>query len=273
MKQPLFATAMLLTLFSVFSNETFAERPHPGVPTREIVVSRSDFSLSTYEERVLSLGSRYFVWNVRVNVVSNSYGDASGEVWVNGEKRGDVYASRNNPDPAFYIPIERETSAILINSKPVLGQEGRLRVLKITATVSDLHSVQSPDDDSILPINGVRSCYRCKQMGMNFPLHYKTVMGNVSNRAIILSDRLMQYTNYKDLGVYLLPIKKAAAQSRSVAEARGDASAYARPYYEWLLTVMDDAEPYLDDLYERPGVFELATELLSLREYIRDILD
>lgn len=242
--------------------------PNRNVPTREITIVDSDFWLSNYEERRLPLRTRLYVWNVRVNVESNAWGDAAGEVWVNGEKRGDVYAPQNKPDPSFFIPVERETGSIMIQAKPVNGTQGRLRVLKVTATVSDVQ----PDTD--FPSGNLHpACGRCTELRMPFPTYYRTVMGNVSNQAIILVDRLAGYTNYGDLGQYLLPIKKAAAEARSLAEARGDASAYARPYYEKLQRALDAAEPYLDDLYERPAVFQLATELLSLREYIRKILD
>lgn len=235
-------------------------------PTREMVLSSSEFGVGHHQEIRLELGRRYFVWSLRVNVESNSWGDAAGELWVNGEKRGDVYAPQSRPDPAFFIPVERESDAITIIGRPVTGAQGRLRVMRVVATVSETRPQESP--------SGYHpTCAPCREMGMPFPTYYRTVMGNVSNQAIILVDRLMQFTNYNDLGQYLLPIKKAAAESRSLAEARGDASAYARPYYEKLLRTLDDSQMYLDDLYERPGVFQLATELLSLREYIRRVLN
>jgi hypothetical protein len=149
---------------------------------------------------------------------------------------------------------------------PLNSPTGVFVVKSVRAVVSDTD--WSSSNPIPMPSN---PCLGCEQL--QFPIYYKSVMGNVANRAIMLVDRLADYASYREYGLYLLPIKKAAAEARAVAEARGDASGYGQAYYRALLASLDCAQPYLSETFERSSVFQVATELLTLREHIRDRLD
>jgi len=228
------------------------------------------FRVSIGETVSIPLPRRMFVHKVLLQVDSTR-GNSGAELTVNGDRKGNMYLT--SADPQWIVTVEQETSSLqLTGIQPISTPCGTFNVRAVDAVVSETDitgnhtsSTNSTNTTYQSPCHG---CYR-----LNFPLYYTTVMGNVSNRAIILIDRLQTFADCVEYGKYLLPIKKAAANARSVAEARGDASAYGRPYYEALLIQLDLAEPYLINTFERSAVFQWANELLTLREYIRDILD
>ena len=220
--------------------------------------------LSPGESYSIRLGHRMFVHKLMLQVESVS-GNSGAEIIVNGDRKANVWLQ--SVDPMWVTTIEAETSSIeIVGIQSQMGPQGRFVVKAAKAVVSDTDwspSVEFPSHPEY--------CNGCSRLG--FPIYYTTVMGNVANRAIVMVDRLADYANYRDYGNFLLPVKKAAAEARSVAEARGDASQYARAYYFNLLKALDHCESYFSDTFERGAVFESATELLALREHIRDILD
>jgi hypothetical protein len=228
------------------------------------------FSLSVGETVSIQLPRRLFVHKVLLQVDS-AYGNSGAELSVNGDRKGNTYLSP--ADPSWVVTVEQETGSLqLTGITAISSPQGRFNVRAVHAIVTDTDtSVGGTLPGNIGGIYPPNICDSCSRLP--FPLYYRTVMGNVSNRAIILVDRLATYSNYQEYGTYLLPIKKAAAEARSVAEARGDASAYGRPYFEALLKSLDCAQPYLSETFERSAAFEWSTEILTLREYIRDILD
>jgi hypothetical protein len=197
-------------------------------------------------------------------------GHAGGEVMVNGDRKGNFYISPT--DPSIQVTVEQETGSIEITSIPAMSApQGLLIVRSVRAIVSETDA--SLPTTVTLPHGypSIYPCIGCDQLP--FPLYYQTKMGNISNRAIILVDRLLAYASYEETGRYLLPIKKAAAEARSMAEVREDASGYGRIYYLALLKSLDDAEPYLHQTFGRSSVFGMCSDLLALREYIRETLD
>jgi hypothetical protein len=225
----------------------------------------SAVSLSPGQTQTFKLSHRMFVHKLLLQVDSVN-GNSGAEVIVNGDRKENMYLQSS--DPLWVATIEEETSSIQITGTAAqMGRQGQfvIRDIKAVVTDTDYH------DPIARPSHPELCTSRCDHL--RFPIYYKSVMGNVSNRAIVLTDRLADYANYRDYGAYLLPIKKAAAEARAVAEARGDASQYARPYFYNLLKNLDCAEAYFNDTFERSAAFEMATELLALREHIRDILD
>ncbi|NUM89427.1 MAG: hypothetical protein HUU37_09510, partial [Bdellovibrionales bacterium] len=190
----------------------------------------------------------FFVHKLYVRVESGSYGDAAGEVWVNGNVKGSLYAPGR--DPGFWVTVGEETQSIQIKST-----KNTLKVLSVQAYLSETSGF-FPGPGPSYP----------------FPSHVTAQMSQISNRVIWLVDQLEGYTNYQDYGIYLLPIKKAAAEALAVAEARGDLSFSARAFFEALLGRLDASSAYLNNSFEMKRAFHLSVELLSMREKIRRTL-
>jgi len=185
------------------------------------------------------------------------YHDAYAQVIVNGNVKGTLYVPGR--DPSYVVTVEEETSSIQIQNL----RGGTFKIRNITAVVSE-----SGDGMGAGPNPGPCRGNSCSQ----FPNYAHTQMGQISSRVIWLVNSLEGYTNYRTYGEYLLPIRKAAAEALAIAEARGDTSLSARTYYEKLLNTLDAAAPYIDNAFEVDYAFNLATELMSKREYIRRIL-
>ncbi|NUM88561.1 MAG: hypothetical protein HUU37_05080 [Bdellovibrionales bacterium] len=97
-------------------------------------------------------------------------------------------------------------------------------------------------------------------------------MESISIYVIEMVDELEGYTNYRDYGLYLLPVKKAAARSVAAARSYGDLSGQARRHYLNLLRSLDRAAPWIDNSFEMKRAFHLTVELLAQREWIRRAL-
>lgn len=271
-------SALLLLLAA----QSLAQFPAPPSGIRAIDLVPESRSLPvSHGLWQLNLGRPFFVHKVFVQVSSTTAGDSQAEVIVNGDRVGIVYAPRE--DPFFEFRVERETDRVFLRALAVQHSRGLLQVHSVTAWVSesDNSAIQGGIMAPGMPLppgatpRGTVPCRKCMDMGANFPTYYPSVMANVSNRAIILCDRLnfQGYANYDQLGKYILPIKKAAAKSRAMANSWGDASLTARPDYEHLLHTLDTAETYIEDLAERNGdAYQGCLELLGLREYIRRVL-
>ncbi|MCX6127346.1 MAG: hypothetical protein NTV34_21710 [Proteobacteria bacterium] len=267
MKSRILLKAALVTVALCSSVAALAQGYDRSTIRLAIPNGSQGFSLGPAETGHIQLPRRLFVHKVMLQVDSAN-GNSGAELIVNGDRKGNTWLTSD--DPLWVVTVEQETSSIQVfGLQGLRSPQGRFVVRSVSAVVSE-----TDDSSSVTPAPSFptpRHCVDCDRLP--FPSYYRTVMGNVSNRAIILVDRLAQYTNYRDFGAYLLPVKKAAAEARSVAEARGDASQYAAAYYSELLYRLDNLQPYFSDTFERGAAFELGTELLSLREHIRDILD
>lgn len=235
------------------------ERYRPFVQPMNFSIDRV---LNVGEKIDIDLRGRYFVGEVAIEAESLDTVGASFHVFVNGQQRGPW----NVPgvDPTYTVPISAETSTVTIVSAGIQGtRQGRLRIRGMRCDVLPTDYERRVSDRWPTPPGMMDG------EDLGFPMYYRTVLGNLSNRVIILIDRLQGFANYRAYGTYLLPIKIAAAEARTAAEVDGDAHSYAREFFEELLDKMNAAQPYLRDTYERSYAFDCATELLTLRERIR----
>lgn len=217
------------------------------------------------------LPKREYIYSLQFQVEAVGSHDAGASVWVNNDKKGDLFAPGRS-DPSLTITVEAESEWIRVDGYSFPNQSGTLRIKKVVAYVHP-HAPRVPElPESNQGIPNLDICRSCSSLPFD-TYHYRTRLGAIANRLIILVDRLDGYTDYANYGRYLLPIKKSAAMVRARAETYGDASRSSRIYYENLLACLDHAEPYLSNMYERNAAFELATELLGMREYLRDTLD
>ena len=224
----------------------------------------------TYFE--LPTSDKRFVYSLQFQVEAVGSHDAGASVWVNGEKKGDLF-SPGRVDPSVTITVAAETKWIRVDGYAFPNQNGTLRIKKVVAYYHPKPvTIPSRDGDQYRGRPNVERCGACRTLPFD-TYNYRSRMGAIANRVIILVDRLDAYTDYASYGSYLLPIKKSAAMARARAETFGDASRSSRVYYENLLNCLDAAEEYLSNMYERNAAFDLATELLGMREHLRDTLD
>jgi hypothetical protein len=182
-------------------------------------------------------GQKVYIHNIAVQAEGlGSHGANIGmEVYVDGEFIGNTFVPV--VDPRFHFNISRWGRQITLSATPAPGQDAHtLRVKAVTAVISSNNQPQQPQQPSMPgpwdPIYDTAqhpTCGTC--VGLPFPSKgFHSVMGALSNEAVKLVNDLRGFTNYQDFGRYLLPIRKAALESRSVAENLGDASGEARPY-------------------------------------------
>jgi len=269
LKIGLAVVAMLSPISAMAQHYRYSEIPL-SIPNGSL-----GFSVGVGETANIYLPRNLYVHKVILKVDS-VYGHAGADLYVNGDKKGNIYVSPT--DPVWTVTVAQVTNVIQVFGIPAISwPQGRFNVRAAWAIVSDVEPVYTPSYPSSNATNVTQPIvYGAPVYGslrLPYPGVYRSDMANVANRAITLVDRLSVYTNYPDLGLYLLPIKKAAAEARAIAEAQGPASSAARPYYVAFLQSLDAAELYLSDTFERSAVFPLATELLSLRAYLREILD
>lgn len=235
MKTFLLAVTAYLSLSSIGTQASWAS-------VQTIEVSNYSVTITAGETRTFYLPTTYRIEKLWIQA-EGVRSDAYGQVMVNGDVKGTIYAPGH--DPSYIVTVKESADSVQI-----VAHSGQLRILNIKATVSETHPNRRP-----------------------LPSYHQSVMGEVSSRIIWLVNELERYTNYGDYGTHLLPIRKSAAQALAIAEARGDASASARPYYVALLNDLDRAEAFLQNAYEIDVAFDNAVELMSQREKIRLILN
>lgn len=176
--------------------------------------------------------------------------DAYAEVLVNGSVKGTLYVPRN--DPHYVVTVEDNS-----NSFELTSINGQVTTYSIKAVVSEA--------EDAMPGMGM-------QPRAPLPAGAVTQMGQLSARVIWIVNSLEGFTPYRTYGTYLLPIRKAAAEALAYAEARGDASESARPFYGKLLAALDAAQPYMSLYFEVDHAYTISIELMSYRERIRKVL-
>jgi len=205
-----------------------------------INVSPHSFTVSMGETKSIALNGRYFVQKLLIQAESANRDDAYGQVMVNGDVKGTLYVPGR--DPHYVVTVATETSSI-----EIVSQQNNLRIINVKAVISSVATSQQGP----------------------LPYEFRSELANLANQALYVVNELENYTNYRDYGNYLLPIRKMSVQVIAVAASRGDASWYARPKYQALLMSIDAATPYLDDILERDYAVELGVQLMSIREAIK----
>jgi len=214
---------------------------NPVYQNSTIDISTQSFTVNVGETKSLSLHGRYFVQKLYIQAESANRSDAYGQVMVNGDVKGTLYVPGR--DPHYVVTVAEEASSI-----EIVSQTNSLRIINVKAVVSSVNSGSGQGP---------------------LPYQYRSDMANLANQALYIVNQLEGYTNYRDYGNYLLPIRKIAVQVIAVASARGDASRYGRPQFEALLNSIDVAALYFNDMLERDNAIELGLQLMSIREQIR----
>ncbi len=241
-----------LLLLAVFTQGAFAHHEQ----TETISLSLTPFYLCPGETKTISLGNDWRkVESVIVQAIA--YGsDATFEVMANGVTKGTVYVPKT--DPSYIVTIAETTNSIQL--RHVTG--GKAYIQGVTVR----QSTRTVGGPSYYP--GYPAPYEPK-----IALPWYNEASYLAREAITLSDALQGYTNYKDYGFYLLPIKKVAGLCYADAQARGALSGKVRASLFALKKQIEFASPYLNTTFELGHAFELAVSLKELGNRLDQLLN
>ncbi len=219
--------------------------------TETINLNVTPFYLYSGETRTVSLGNDWrYVQKIFVQASGANSQSATFQVVANGDVKGTIYVPGR--DPSYVVTIGETTNSIQLQH--VSG--GTAYIQSITV-VRDCRPVSS------VPTEPYYSDY-------SWPARNEA--SALARRAITIVNQLQPYANYDEFGVYLLPIKKAAARAYAAAEARGSVSFTVHEHLRILKAQIDYAALYVDETFERSAVFELVIELKSLGDRLDMLL-
>jgi len=237
-----FLTLLFLVMGPGLGAHAHDYKRKPGYKT--ITLSSYSFNVRQGQTKSLRLPDRMFVQKLYIQAEAKGRYDSYAHVSANGDTKGTLYLPGR--DPHYTVTI-----ADVADSVEITSTKRTARIHKVKAVVKEYPS----------------------RRGSSVPLPGNSEVAQLADNVLDLVDELQGYTNYRDFGTYLLPIRKSAAKALARATAKGDASISARPYYEALVEAIKAAEAYFDEMYERKYAYRLAIDLVSEKERLKDMLD
>jgi hypothetical protein len=256
------AMASLLGLSLLTSGKASAStsniREHSGSrgwsQTAVELLNTSSIVVDGFQTMSISIPNGRFAKVHKLIVQAEGVGrDTTVEVITNGDVKGTLYLPGR--DPSYVVTIGEVTRSIEFRNTT----NTRARIRSVVAYVTETSYEDRWNDGYYEPIPSM-------------DLRARNEAAALAKKAIVLVDQLDKYTNYADYGRYLLPVKKAAARAYSTANARGSLSAKVREQLFALMGELELSKPFIEDAFERSAAFELAIELLSLRERLEHVL-
>jgi hypothetical protein len=242
MKKLVLTIALLLSVGSHAYHERGQYSHNPA--SSDVLSSR--FYLSVGEMDTVKFSPRY-VEQIFVQAEGAGSRDAMFEVWANGKPKGTIYVPGR--DPNYIVTIKENISELKF--RHISG--GNVNVLEVK-----YNGQRSSDSWGHRP-----------QLGNNYS-HQSAL--EVAESTMSLVKDLKPYATYKELGHYLLPIRKSAASLYSIAANRSPYSQKVRNALLQLLTQINAANAYIDANLETEATFGLAVELLTSKEKIDTML-
>jgi hypothetical protein len=229
----------LLSIVSVISTLSFSAYAKDGFDLLEV---REVVTVDRAETESIDLGSKHFVRNIIVQ--AEGYGSASTvEVYVNGHVKGTIYAP--GVDPTYLVTIEETASSI--EFRHVAGGSMHIHDLKayVRENISySSHTYYSP--------NGVEA---------------------IGRKIVDLVDQITPYSTLSEERIYLLPLKKKAAQVIVMSSAHGELSSNTRTALEDMIKQFKFSRKYFDHLLEEDAMFDLTVDLMTIDQAIQDLID
>jgi hypothetical protein len=248
----------ILVVAILLSNLGFAS--HRERETVEL--SQTPFTLQVGNVKSVSMNDWHYVQKIFVEAWGVG-SDGEFEVIANGDVKGTIYVP--NRDPSYVVTIGETVRTLEFRHR----SGGRIKVNKIKV-VREFDSLPRYPQERGRDGDYGRTGYG-RSFGMS--LNARNQAASIARRAIVLSEQIEDYANYEEYGIYILPIKKAAARAYTVASARGDLSRRTATYLIALKAQIEYAYTYIDETFERDAAFELAVELMSLGRQLDDLLD
>lgn len=204
--------------------------------------------------KTIQLNNTTYIKKLIISAQGTPSSDATMQVVVNGDIKGTIHVPRH--DPSYFVTVNEKTTSIQF-----VSLQGAINISSIKV-VGSQHS-QASSKPWKTGINYSRGLY-----GHN----RGTLAQEVALSAIDLVTEFSKYSSYKQLGNILLPIKKSAARVYAVSYGAGDYSIKMRTSLINLANQLNMATQFINENFEKTALFDLALELLSLKEQLDFII-
>ncbi len=202
------------------------------------------FTVNLAQTKTLDLGESKYIKNIIIQA-EGIRNDVMVDVMVGGVGKGTIYAP--DRDPSYLVTIEQRTRYLEFRHL----QGGSLKVLSVVVNYS-----QSDN-------------FPRKVKHKKFKSHVQKIASDTIN----IIDDLRLYTTLDEESKYLMPIKLSAGRLKIMSMAHGDLSLQTRKELVSLKSYIKRADSFLVELMEKPILFDLVVELLTLKETIIEILN
>ena len=202
-----------------------------------------DIRLCAGEVKEVSF-ERGYIEQVFVQARGAGYDSAMFEVWANGKPKGTIYVPGR--DPSYIVTIREEVSS--------------LEFRQISGGDVQIYSVKAE-------MKHERSHSGLAGLGYN-----PTLAGELARKTIEIVNDLKPSANYGQLGLYILPIRKTAAELYAISAARSPYSEKTREALVKLKRQIDSAKAYIDSNLETDSNFDLGVQLMTIDEKIEAML-
>ncbi|MBI1861162.1 MAG: hypothetical protein HYR96_09625 [Deltaproteobacteria bacterium] len=196
----------------------------------------------------------------KVYLTANSfYGDSTLQVYANDDEKGRIYVPKT--DPYFVVNINETARAIVIRNT---WGNGTARIARLRAELSTFigEPIGQPiGEPGFTPVE---------------PIHFPALneAARFARGGITLIDRLRPFADpATEYITFLLPIKQVAGRTLALANAHGAGSLKVREALQALAQQIQFANDYIESSLKKEASFELAVELLSLKDKIKRWLD
>ena len=216
-------------------------------PEFETVSISAGFVVRSAETQTLKLPAGRFVRNLTVQADGGSSGDAMIDVVVNGETKGSLYVPGR--DPNYVVTVGEAASSIQFRHR----SGGWARIVAATVVLSVATETPAP----LPPMPTVPA-----------PLASAPTIQSLANRAVVVVDRLKPYVSLDDDALYLTPLRRKAGIVTVMLTSRGPFHEQTMLALQGLVEQIDFSRPLIDRMLSEPGFFDLAIELLVIRETI-----
>jgi len=237
-------TVFASLLFAVFAMTAQAQAQASYRYRQFDQISLGGITVTASQTVSVSLGSARYIRNLVIQAEGIGR-DSIVEVMVNGVVKGTLYAPGS--DPSYVVTVAEASDSIQFRHH----SGAALRVIAIQATVS-----QGPGSNTGSEFYGSMSELR-----------------NLAQRTLIAIEALKPFVNANDEKAYLLPIKQQAGYAIIYLNAHGNVSKKSIQALKALIFEIDFAHSYIDGLMQIDETFEMAVELLTIRETLDDLLD
>lgn len=216
-----------------------------------------------------------FISKLLISAQGTSSTGGTMQVVINGEVKGTIHVPKN--DPAYIVNVQE-----IANSIEFVPVSGKVKVLDIKV-VGSKHIPANYNRGQRRSYNkghyrdysrdkhyvdSTRS-YSSEEYHEDYFGYYNQAQ-EMSLRSIDIVNELINYSSYKALGKYLLPIKKSAAKVYSIASSAQYSKAMLKAFRE-LADNLAVGRPYISQVLESTALFNIAMELLSFEEELRSI--
>lgn len=246
-------TLAILTLAVMATSPAISQARSVGMLPSNTMQTESLNFFSRYvsegETETIKLDGFRYVEKLFVQAEGASSRDGMIEVIVNGETKGTIYVPGR--DPSYVVTVKETTNSIQF--RHISG--GSVRVINVKAVMSE---------------SAGRDWENRASNPISWPVNNEAMA--VAKKAIAIVNEFDQYTSYAVEGKVLLPIKKQAARLYAKAMAKGASSYGTVQALAALGAQIELSCKFIDQSMESEATFELATELLTLNEQIKEIL-